>query len=403
MSVVALPVQTQNFSLSGAGCSIGDTTLNLKSFKDILGVNLTMASFGSIGYGTIEPGNGQQEEQISFSGVTQNADGSAVLTGVKHVLFKSPFTETSGVAVTHPGSTVFIISNTSGFENAIYDYIDSAVSSGGVPATESQQGITLLSVAPATAGIPIAVGDNDSRVLASGATLYINSILKSGIPFASATGSSTSYTVTLASSIATLATGQAINFKIPVSNATGVTLNINSIGAKPIKKNYDVALASGDLLAGQIASAIYDGTNFQLVNPVNNTMTMIASGFSSKDMSDASTTQNIAHGLGVTPRFVRITAYYSNLSSATSLSITSQAITVYSNGVQSSIAVYHQSSSGATGNYSIHTNNFDIYTISSVGRRQTGVVTVDSTNINIAWTKSDSPTGTAYLIWEALA
>jgi microcystin-dependent protein len=162
MTVVSIPVQLQNFTLSGAGSSIGDTTLNLKSFKDINGVNLVIANFGSIGYGTIEPGNGTQEEQISFSGITQNADGTATLTGVKHVLFKTPFTETSGMTITHPGSVTFIISNTSGFENAIYTYINNAVASGGVPATRTQQGITALSVDPAVLGTPIAIGANNT-------------------------------------------------------------------------------------------------------------------------------------------------------------------------------------------------------------------------------------------------
>ncbi len=112
-------VQVQSFSLSGAGSSIGDTVLNLKSFKSILGVNLAMASFGTIGYGTVEPGNGTQEEQISFTGVTQNSDGTAQLTGIKHVLFHSPFTESSGMTITHPGSVTFVITNTAAYENTL--------------------------------------------------------------------------------------------------------------------------------------------------------------------------------------------------------------------------------------------------------------------------------------------
>ncbi len=162
MSVVAIPVQLQSFSLSGSGSSIGDTVLNLKSFKDIGSTNLTMASFGSVGYGTIEPGNGTQEEQISFSGITQNADGTAQLTGVKHVLFISPFTESSGMTTTHPGSVVFVISNTSGYENAIYSYINGAIASGGVPATQATPGITALTINPASIGTPIAVGANNT-------------------------------------------------------------------------------------------------------------------------------------------------------------------------------------------------------------------------------------------------
>ncbi len=108
-------VQVQDFSLAGAGAVAGGTTLTLKSFRTIDGVLLTMNDFGAIGFGTLEPGNGTQEEQISFTGVVQNASGTATLTGVKNVLFINPYTATSGLSKTHAGSTPFIISNTAGF------------------------------------------------------------------------------------------------------------------------------------------------------------------------------------------------------------------------------------------------------------------------------------------------
>lgn len=108
--------QLQSYILNGAGAVIGDTTLVLKTMKDIDGNALTMAtSFGAIGYGTIEPGNNTLEEQISFTGLTNNANGTTTLTGVKSVTFGEPYTETSGLLKTHAGSTTFVISNTSGY------------------------------------------------------------------------------------------------------------------------------------------------------------------------------------------------------------------------------------------------------------------------------------------------
>lgn len=112
-----LPFQLQAQSVAGSGAVAGDTTLILSSFKDIAGNNVAMASFGTKGYGTLEPNNRDQEEQISFTGLTQNSNGTATLTGVKSVAFGTPFTETSGLAKSHAGGVVFIISNTSGFEN----------------------------------------------------------------------------------------------------------------------------------------------------------------------------------------------------------------------------------------------------------------------------------------------
>lgn len=110
------PNQLQTFFLAGAGVVAGDTTLTLKSMTDIDGNSLTMATaFGAVGFGTIEPGNQNLEEQISFTGLVNNANGTVTLTGVKSVSFGQPYTETSGFSKSHAGSTQFVISNTSGY------------------------------------------------------------------------------------------------------------------------------------------------------------------------------------------------------------------------------------------------------------------------------------------------
>jgi len=145
------------------------------------GSNLVTGDIGVTGFGTLEPGNGSQEEAIAFTGITQNANGTATLTGVSSVLFKSPYTASSGLTKTHAGASTFILSNDAAFYGAILDYIDTALVSGGVPATNLVLGITKLSTAAVLASNPIAVGDNDIRVpTANPAGLFASS-------FASAT------------------------------------------------------------------------------------------------------------------------------------------------------------------------------------------------------------------------
>lgn len=109
------PVQAQPFTLSGSGVVQGATTMVLRRFQDIDGNNLTMSSFGLKGYGTVEPGNGTREESILFTGVTQNTNGTATLTGVLHVGFSYPYTQTSGFTKSHAGATTFVLSNTSAY------------------------------------------------------------------------------------------------------------------------------------------------------------------------------------------------------------------------------------------------------------------------------------------------
>ncbi len=125
------PIQTQPFSLAGAGTSIGDTTVTVSSFKQIDGTtNITMADLGTICFATIEPGNGIQEEQISFSGVSQNTNGTATLTGVRSVAFSTPYASVSGLTITHAGGVQLVLSNTSGFYSEFPAIPDNATITG---------------------------------------------------------------------------------------------------------------------------------------------------------------------------------------------------------------------------------------------------------------------------------
>jgi hypothetical protein len=109
--------QLQSFTLYSSGASVGDTEIVLSEFKDIDGNLLTMEKFGDKGFMTLDPGVGNNEEQISFSGVTQNANGTATLTGVKNVLCVYPYTETDGLKKQHSGGSVAVVSITSGLLN----------------------------------------------------------------------------------------------------------------------------------------------------------------------------------------------------------------------------------------------------------------------------------------------
>jgi len=124
-----LPVQVQSFTLYGAGGVIGDTSLVLTAFTQIDGTPLTMSNFGDIGYATIEP-NATSEEQVSFTGVTQNSNGTATLTGISSVGFISPFTSTTGLAQTHAGGVTFVISNTSAFYQGFLKASDNVTITG---------------------------------------------------------------------------------------------------------------------------------------------------------------------------------------------------------------------------------------------------------------------------------
>lgn len=100
-----------------SGAIVGDTTITLDQLVDIYGNSLTMTDFGDKGYGRINPEGSNISESFSFSGITSNSDGTKTLTGVKTVLAKSPYTETSGLVRSHGIGSTVRITNTAGFYN----------------------------------------------------------------------------------------------------------------------------------------------------------------------------------------------------------------------------------------------------------------------------------------------
>lgn len=133
-------------------------------------------------------------------------------------------------------------------------------------------------------------------------------------------------------------------------------------------------------------------------------LSSISTGSTTYDLSTASGTQNIAHGLGVSPKLVRITGIHSSNSGSTSSYYSSQAFTTYCNSTQVSSSLFIKATnSSGTGYAGLNTQTFLIRTSEgSNDYYQVGTVTVSSTNISISWTKNGSPTGTVNLIWEAI-
>ena len=84
-------------------------------------------------------------------------------------------------------------------------------------------------------------------------------------------------TAVAAISMTAYAAGQTFRFIAAGANATtGVTININGIGAKSITKNGTTALAIGDIVSGSIVEVTYDGTEFQVSSQVVSFSTLLS-------------------------------------------------------------------------------------------------------------------------------
>jgi hypothetical protein len=326
-------IQAQKFVLAGAGASIGDTTILLQSFTGIDNTLLSGTDLGTKQYGTLEPGNGTQEEAISFTGVTQNSNGTATLTGVKTCLFKQPYTETSGLAKSHAGASTFILSNDAGFYNNIMTYMNTALSSGAVPATTSVNGIVTLSATPATAATPVVVSESDPRLpTANPTTLFalkafypVNSIYmeisgtnpattlgfgtwsawgEGRVPVGVGTGTKVATFASRASNVITVTglsnrannefqTGQAVLYSAPSGAMTGLTHNTTYYIVKTGNLTFSLATDLANAQNGTVISLSSDGTGTQTFTK---TLTARAIGETGGEENHAmSATELLAH------------------------------------------------------------------------------------------------------------
>lgn len=186
----SLYIQAQKFFLAGNGVSSTDTSMVLRSFKLPNGTTtITTTDIGSIGYGTIDAGTAR-EEIISFTTVTQNADGTATLSGITRGLgFIAPYTTVAANRKTHGGGSAFILTN----NPQLYDKFaakanDETITqtwtfsaflprSGAGNATDGTELITYaqaLALATGTANINrVVVAGNAGETVTAGQLLYL--------------------------------------------------------------------------------------------------------------------------------------------------------------------------------------------------------------------------------------
>jgi hypothetical protein len=115
------------------------------------------------------------------------------------------------------------------------------------------------------------IGSNRITLVADGTAktdvATVNQIQSNGPAFqATDTGTANTYVIALTPAITAYAAGQEFTFKAGAASTTASTLNVNTLGAKALKKLHDQDIASGDIESGSIVTAVYDGTNFQVTS-----------------------------------------------------------------------------------------------------------------------------------------
>lgn len=119
---------------------------------------------------------------------------------------------------------------------------------------------------------------------------------KSGIQngsyvYAADAGSNDTYAITLSPAPSAYAAGQEFRFKANTANTGAATLNVNSLGAKTIKKLHDQDLADNDIEANQIVTVVYDAVadTFQMTSQTSNSASVSSTTAKARAYRNSST------------------------------------------------------------------------------------------------------------------
>lgn len=134
--------------LYGGGISSSATTIKLTSLVTPDGTPITTAQVvggvGNVFYITIEPST-TKKETVSCTTITQNGDGTAVLTGcIRGLQFTYPYTALSALALSHSGGSSVVLSNSPQLYQDIIAYVNSSLAGGVNNASEIAKGIVQL-------------------------------------------------------------------------------------------------------------------------------------------------------------------------------------------------------------------------------------------------------------------
>ena len=118
--------------------------------------------------------------------------------------------------------------------------------------------------------------------------------IDSNLKYAVDTGAADAYLIAPNPPITAYTAGQIFYMKATNANTGASTVNVNNLGIKSITKDGAIVLTAGDILAGEIVTLIYDGTNFQLVTALRGDGTVNTN--LNADMVDGLHSTNITGG-----------------------------------------------------------------------------------------------------------
>lgn len=277
-------------------------TASASSFRltDILhwtGSNLTAADFGTQCFAVFRDVNSTVMEIMEIDPATI-ASSSITITRRGLNFTGDLTTESSARKLTWvKGTTIVELGSPSPqLFQFLKEYIDGIAIAGSPDASDTTKGIIEMATQAET--------DAGTQSGGTGARLVVDPSrvrAKAYHDYAADAGGTDAYAITITPAITAYAAGQIFTFKANTANTGPATLNVSALGAKNIKKNYNEDLITGDIVANQIVTVIYDGTNMQVLSKLPTAPPVVK--FFGKLFGDQTTQFDITNPAGTTFRY----------------------------------------------------------------------------------------------------
>ena len=88
--------------------------------------------------------------------------------------------------------------------------------------------------------------------------------------FGVASGSNNAFEVDLEPAVAAYVPGMVLHFQANHAVTGDATLEVNGLGAIPVRKHFSEELDENDIRENQLVTVIFDGTNFQMLSQLGN-------------------------------------------------------------------------------------------------------------------------------------
>ena len=202
-------------------------------------------------------------------------------------------------------------------------------------------------------------------------------------------------TAVAAISMTAYAAGQTFRFIAAGANATtGVTININGIGAKNITKNGTTALAIGDIVSGSIVEVTYDGTEFQISSQVVSFSTLLSTNNTWTGKQTFTGTTSVISSK-FTNAIEAVTVSATAATGTINYDVTTQSVLYYTSNASANFTMNFRASSGTSLNTALATGEaITVVFINTNGSTAyyNNAITIDGTSVTplyqgtVAWT-----------------